>query len=62
METGKEQRAMNEIVLLKLGEVVLKGLNREPLISNVFSFREFPDAFTYIEHNSDTSLKVMIKM
>lgn len=37
-------------------------IHMEPLISNVFSFREFPDAFTYIEHNSDTSLKVMIKM
>lgn len=37
-------------------------INMKPLISKIFSFSELPDAFTYIENNNDTSLKVMIKM
>lgn len=37
-------------------------INMTPLISKVFPFNQFNDAFTYIENNSDTSLKVLVEM
>lgn len=37
-------------------------INMEPLVSKVFKFDEYAEAFKYIETNKDTSLKVLIEM
>lgn len=37
-------------------------INMTPLISKVFSFDEYQEAFKYIEKNKDTSLKILIEM
>ena len=37
-------------------------INMKPLISKVFKFEEYQDAYKYIENNKDTSLKVLIKV
>ena len=37
-------------------------IKMEPLISKVFSFDEYPEAYKYIEQNKDTSLKILIEM
>lgn len=37
-------------------------INMQLLISNVFPFDEYAEAFRYIEKNKDTSLKVLIEM
>lgn len=37
-------------------------INMEPLVSKVFKFDEYAEAFKYIEANKDTSLKVLIEM
>ncbi|MCP1100962.1 L-iditol 2-dehydrogenase [Aequitasia blattaphilus] len=42
--------------------MAVKKINMEPLISKVFSFDEYAEAFHYIEENKDTSLKVLIEM
>ncbi|MDY5021600.1 MAG: alcohol dehydrogenase catalytic domain-containing protein [Blautia sp.] len=37
-------------------------INMRPLISKVFKFDEYQEAFKYIEKNKDTSLKILIEM
>ena len=37
-------------------------INMEPLVSRVFSFDEYREAFKYIEKNKDESLKILIEM
>ncbi|MBQ8304710.1 MAG: alcohol dehydrogenase catalytic domain-containing protein [Blautia sp.] len=37
-------------------------INMEPLVSKVFPFDQYPEAFKYIEQNKDTSLKILIEM
>jgi len=37
-------------------------INMNPLISKTFPFDEYAEAFTYIEENRDTSLKILIEM
>ena len=37
-------------------------IKMEPLVSKVFPFDQYPDAFKYIEQNKDTSLKIVIEM
>lgn len=37
-------------------------INMEPLISKVFPFEKYSEAFRYIEENKDTSIKVLIEM
>ena len=37
-------------------------IKMEPLISKVFPFDEYPEAYKYIEQNKDTSLKILIEM
>lgn len=37
-------------------------INMKPLISKVFKFDEYMDAYKYIENNKDTSLKVLIEV
>ena len=34
----------------------------KPLVSKVFKFDEYQDAFKYIEYNKDESLKILIEM
>ena len=37
-------------------------INMEPLVSKVFKFDEYQEAFKYIENNKDESLKILIEM
>ena len=37
-------------------------INMKPLVSKVFKFDEYQDAFKYIENNKDESLKILIEM
>ena len=37
-------------------------IKMEPLVSKVFPFDQYPDAFKYIEQNKDTSLKILVEM
>lgn len=37
-------------------------INMKPLISKIFKFSEYAEAFNYIEQNKDTSLKILIEM
>lgn len=37
-------------------------INMAPLVSKVFKFEEYDKAYTYIEENKDTSLKILIEM
>lgn len=37
-------------------------INMKPLVSKVFRFDEYQDAFKYIENNKDESLKILIEM
>jgi len=37
-------------------------INMKPLISKIFKFNEYAEAFKYIEKNKDTSLKILIEM
>ena len=37
-------------------------IKMEPLISKVFPFGEYAEAYKYIEQNKDTSLKILIEM
>lgn len=37
-------------------------INMRPLISKIFKFSEYAEAFNYIEQNKDTSLKILIEM
>jgi len=37
-------------------------INMKPLISKIFKFSEYAEAFKYIENNKDTSLKILIEM
>ena len=37
-------------------------IKMEPLVSKVFKFDEYGDAFKYIENNKDSSLKVLIEL
>lgn len=37
-------------------------INMKPLISKIFKFSDYAEAFNYIEQNKDTSLKILIEM
>ena len=37
-------------------------MKMEPLISKIFSFEKYGEAYKYIEKNRDISLKILIKM
>ena len=44
------------------GNTAAGKINMKPLVSKVFKFDEYQDAFKYIENNKDESLKILIEM
>lgn len=53
----KEEDFQDTIDYMAAGKIKM-----EPLVSKVFKFDEYGDAFKYIENNKDSSLKVLIEL